>query len=121
MLDCQPAVVCWGEAVGLWGELMGGNPPPVPVGVVGLLENPDPPAGRKETGNSELFFLWLLQFCSWSQHSGSLIYLFDLAQVFCRIPFLIQPSTIIHAWDQHWECTVTTGVGLLARNQPRLL
>lgn len=46
MLDCQPAVVCCGEAGGLWGELMGGNPPPVPVGVVGLLENPDPPVGK---------------------------------------------------------------------------
>lgn len=42
MFCCQDApAVCWGD--GFCGDPIGGNAPPVPVGVVGLLENPEPP------------------------------------------------------------------------------
>lgn len=36
----------WGDA--FCGELRGGNPPPNPVGVEGLLANEEPPIGKTE-------------------------------------------------------------------------
>lgn len=39
---CQ-APVCWGDGGGLDGEPIGGKEGAVPVGVVGLLEKPEPP------------------------------------------------------------------------------
>lgn len=46
---CQPPV-CWGDACGRDGEPIGGKDGIVPVGVVGLLENPEAPEAKNING-----------------------------------------------------------------------
>lgn len=45
---CHPPPIGWGEA--FCGELRGGNPPPSPVGVVGLLAKEELPIEKKGGG-----------------------------------------------------------------------
>ncbi len=42
----KPAPACWGDGGGRDGDPMGGTEGVVPVGVVGLLEKPEPAEGK---------------------------------------------------------------------------